>query len=403
MVSRALFHCFEQADIQWCVLRHHQKRTDLLVDRASADQIRPFLMQLGFAPLSSSEPGVHSLWMRYSASSHRWVTLAVVTELAFGSNAHFPTPVADACLQRRWRVGHVWMPNLDDRFWIYLLDTLLGPANWELTAIQVGVYEAETEGPLARFVDSLCPAGWNTQRVLDCVREGDRAALEQFSAGLSANWYQYARTSLWKQSILSRIRRISAGLPHIQRSLNIAVLGPDGAGKSTLVDAIQEAFCVPVSTFYMGLNEDRVPLVRRIPVRGLHHPIFLMTLWARYLAARYQQARGRLVIFDRYTYDAMLPGPHSMSLFMRLTRWARAHALPAPDMVVILDVPGAVMFARKGEHDPIHLEEERQAFLGLQKRLTRLEIVDASQSVDSLQADVMNRIWRRALALGRRL
>jgi thymidylate kinase len=403
MVSRATFHYFEQAGIQWCALRQRQSRTDILVDRADAQRIRPLLMQMGFAPLASSEPGVHSLWLRYSVSGNTWVTLAVQTDLAFGLQAHFPAPLADACLQRRWRVGAMWMPNLDDRFWIRLLDTLLGPPGWELYAIQAGVYEAETDGPFARFVDGLCPAGWDSARVLANVRDGDRAALEAFGASLAARWHQATRTTLWRRSVTDRVRQFAAGLPTNRRSLNIAVLGPDGAGKSTLVDGLRQAFCAPVSTFYMGLNEDRVPLVRRIPVRGLHHPIFLMTLWTRYLVARVQQARGRLVIFDRYTYDALLPESRPMSGFMRLTRWARAHALPAPDMVVVLDVPGAVMFARKGEHDPVHLEAERQAFLGLQHQLARLEIVDASQSVDSLQADVMDRIWRRALTLGRKL
>ncbi len=125
----------------------------------------------------------------------------------------------------------------------------------------------------------------------------------------------------------------------------------------------------------------------------------LLTIWGRYLNARYDQARGRLVIFDRYTYDALLTPSEGLTRFSRLSRWVRAHACPPPDLAVLLDVPGDVMYQRKGEHSPAHLEAERQRFLALRERIPRMVVVDATRAAETVRADVIEQIQRRYAGL----
>jgi thymidylate kinase len=101
-------------------------------------------------------------------------------------------------------------------------------------------------------------------------------------------------------------------------------------------------------------------------------------------------------VFDRYTYDALLPLPPTGSLRWLKVAYFRvlAYIAPRPDLVLVLDAPGAVAFLRKAESTPDRLEEERRVFLRLVERLGA-QTVDASRPLDAVCADVTATIWRR--------
>ena len=94
-------------------------------------------------------------------------------------------------------------------------------------------------------------------------------------------------------------------------------------------------------------------------------------VWWRVACGAVHVARGRVVVFDRYTYDALLPITGSWRALKRPYFWVLAHLAPRPDLVLVLDLPGEVAFARKGEFTPEGLEAVRQGFLALVPRLGR--------------------------------
>ena len=53
----------------------------------------------------------------------------------------------------------------------------------------------------------------------------------------------------------------------------------------------------------------------------------------------------------------------------RIGRRLSLHLCPAPDLVLLLDAPGEVMYQRKREYDPHTLEGWRSQFLSLASRL----------------------------------
>ena len=63
------------------------------------------------------------------------------------------------------------------------------------------------------------------------------------------------------------------------------------------------------------------------------------------------------MIVDRHTYDELLPPRQHLSRFKQWRRWLLAHACLAPDLVLLLDAPGDVLFARKGEYNGAVMEE----------------------------------------------
>jgi thymidylate kinase len=180
--------------------------------------------------------------------------------------------------------------------------------------------------------------------------------------------------------------------------LSIALIGPDGAGKSTLATRIQSSFIFPSRLIYMGLTGGLLRYIDRLHVPGLVRVARLLVIWSRYLLAQYHQARGRLVVFDRYIYDAMVPHPERLNWLRRASRWLDGRACPGPDLVLVLDAPGETMYGRKAEYTPEMLEEWRRAFLALQQRVPRVQIVDTARDKDAVRIDVVDRIWQLYVA-----
>lgn len=178
------------------------------------------------------------------------------------------------------------------------------------------------------------------------------------------------------------------------RGLSVALLGPDGVGKSTLVAGLAAASRLPVRTVYMGMwqGADRPGRTRLHAIAAIVARPF--RVWARVARAAVYVARGHLVLFDRYTYDALLPITGSLRWLKRPYFWVLAHLAPRPDLVLVLDLPGEVAFARKGEFSPDGLEAVRQGFLALAPRIGA-QVVDASASPEQVRDDVAERIRRR--------
>jgi thymidylate kinase len=110
--------------------------------------------------------------------------------------------------------------------------------------------------------------------------------------------------------------------------------------------------------------------------------------------ARYQQTRGRLVIFDRYPYDALLPARTRLSRRGAARRWLLGHSLPPPDLTVVLDVPATVLHARKSEQAVATLARERLAYVRLARTLRRAVVVDATGPADQVRRTVTALIWQ---------
>ena len=134
---------------------------------------------------------------------------------------------------------------------------------------------------------------------------------------------------------------------------------------------------------------------RHVP--GLSAIVGIALQWRRWLAAAWDRARGRVVIFDRYTEDAWLPSTRR-GRRARIGRRLRSMlACPRPDLLVVLDAPASVMFARKGEHDPTTLDVERRRYLALSGRPNVL-VVDAARPAADVTADILEALWDRMRA-----
>jgi ADP-heptose:LPS heptosyltransferase/O-antigen/teichoic acid export membrane protein/thymidylate kinase len=410
----AVFTAFRQEGIRWCVLRGEaalarpSDDVDLLVAPGEMPRVRALLEAHQFASLPTWGRGSHAFFVGYHPPTETWITLDIVTELTYGPYLNLRAHAATGCLARRRTSGSLAVLAPDDAFWTLILHCLLDKgvvAPHRAARLRELVGAARTDGPLARLVAVACPSGWDTARLIECVRLGDWEHLAQVAPMLAAQWRSREPIRARGRAVMNHaLQLLEIALVHLRRpAVSVALLGPDGAGKSTLAAEIQHSFYFPVRSVYMGLwssgrarTGSAVMLHfpgMRLAGRGLEIGARLPRAWWQYLVGRVHQLAGRVVIFDRYVYDALIAAHQSSGLLKRLYMWLLGHSCPAPDLVLLLDVPGDVMFARKGENGPDVLEAQRQCLLALRDRIPHVEVVDATREDRLVRADVVGRIW----------
>ena len=217
----------------------------------------------------------------------------------------------------------------------------------------------------------------------------------------------------------------------------VALIGPDGAGKTTIGQMLEHALPLPVKYMYMGVNLEasnymlpttrlarkikrlrgtlpdcggpRDPSApterpRSLPRRVLREIKCWISLanrvaeeWFRQAVVWYFKLRRNIVVFDRHyyadyhAYDIEQSGRRP-PLTRRLHGWLLAHLYPRPDLVIYLDAPPEVLLARKGEGTLALLERRRQDYLSICRGLENSAVVDANRPVGDVAGDVEQQI-----------
>ena len=216
---------------------------------------------------------------------------------------------------------------------------------------------------------------------------------------------------------------------------SIALIGPDGAGKTTITRMLESSSLLPFKYLYMGINLEAsnvaLPTSRLIEYlkqsrnrrSGVSRPRGksvhdrsnpkrkpmgklwalarlvnrLADEWYRQLISWSYQLQGYLVLYDRhFLFDFAIDSidNENQSLSKRVHRWCLTHFYPRPDLVIYLDAPAEVLFARKGEWTPQYLEHRRQAFIQQGKQTPNFVQIDVSQPLDIVHAEVLGHIMR---------
>jgi hypothetical protein len=401
----AFFGELDRSGAAWCLLRGEDDLArpsgdvDLLVARDDLPRVRGVLERLGFVPLPAWGYAPHAFFLAYEPFDDDWIKLDLVTALAFGPYFALESGAAAESLIRRVRVDGVNTLAPVDAFWALFLHCLLDEGTFppgHRERLQKLASAARGGGPLERAFAAACPPGWSSARAVESVERGDWGALVGIRAATFAAWRRRQPFAAWRKTVTNagqrRLGRLLRALR--RRGLGVALVAPDGAGKSTLAAGLGESFYFPVRSIYMGLYQRGGKRGHGRWVPGLGLTGRLVTQWSRWLGARYHQARGRLVVFDRYAYDALLPPRRPTSRRGRVRRWLLGHACPRPDLVVMLDAPGQVLYERKGELSPAVLEAERMRYLELRRLLPEIVVIDATQEPNQVRRELVSLIWQ---------
>lgn len=405
---RSAFKGMEQADIDYCMIRDHDRldqltnggEIDLLVRKRYLGQLSQLLRRLGFVKLPGMGHEPHHFFVGYDQIADCWLKLDIITDIRFGEPIKtLPTTLANNCLRNRQRNGLVFAPSPEDELVMLLLHCVLDKGHFapaRRQRLQILRHQITEENYISNLLESFWLPSTTWAQIAAKIDAEDWTILLSKRQEVTAHLASQNRVTVASHWFRDRLLRKLNSWVYARRprSLVVALLAPDGAGKSTLAANIQNSFYFPVRSIYMGLYQKRTKSLGLWGLPGLSFVRRVSKQWQRYLIARYHQSRGRLVICDRYAYDALLQSPNKLSRLKQARRWLLAHTCPAPDLILLLDAPGDVLYARKGEHNPTFLEQQRQAYLKLQSYLPQMVVLDGTCDAEHLQQRVTSLIWR---------
>ena len=127
--------------------------------------------------------------------------------------------------------------------------------------------------------------------------------------------------------------------------------------------------------------------------------VWVLEEWLRQCVAWGYTRAGYLVVFDRHFladhyHSDVAPRPESRGAVRALHGWMLKNAYPKPDLVLCLDAPGSVLFARKPESSVQSLEDRRQEYLRLDGAVPAFEVIDADRPLDEVFTEVVDAIRR---------
>ncbi len=220
----------------------------------------------------------------------------------------------------------------------------------------------------------------------------------------------------------------------------VALVGGDGAGKTTVAKHLQQSLQLPIKYVYMGssmrsgnvaLPTTRLVLFLKrrsyknrtsesdtmrfedLPAKDFeysqakHGPLWtcarlmnrLAEAWFRQAVAFKYKMQGYVVIFDRHCFFDSAPDINNSDVedqqwLDQGYHWIMSHWYPRPDLAILLDAPGELLYERKREASPEYLNRQRRAFIEQGKKLRNFVRVDATRPLDQVlvevEQDIMN-------------
>jgi len=300
-----------------------------------------------------------------------------------------------------------FVPAPHVQFIYYLLKKIdkqeLKGAHGEFLSSRWAMDEKGARGQVCRFwpstdanmlINAAASNDWSEVRV---ALPGLRRALHR-SAPMSFTWIV--------RELGRRVLRVLQ-----PTGMTVAVLGPDGSGKSAAIGrALEDLAPVFRHTHYLHLRPrlvggraaggGAVNFPHALPVRGAVASFaklayFLFDYIAGYAIQVWPlRRRSALVAFDRYFHDVLIdPERYRYGGPMRLARWA-AKLVPQPDLWILLDAPAPVLQARKQEVPEDETERQRRAYLEFFGPTWNAAVVNAAQDLPQVAQDVESAILR---------
>jgi thymidylate kinase len=404
----SLFEELDRHSVRYCVLHSyeglpHELRSDLdmAIDPADTPKLNVVfqaLLERGYTPLqkityAAGRGGSHYFifgWLE--TGSFRTAAIDFTGEHREGGAILMR---GEDLVRGRDRRNGFWIPDPSVEFQYLIGKKLMkgevGPRQTEALAAlvrRIGRSAAEESA------SHLVGASWKASLVDACLNGSLEAQIRCFR--------RRARHEFWKRRPFDKVRYMATECPRwIDRVLHptglvVAVFGPDGAGKSSLIEALTERVggCFRQRrTFHwrphLLFNRKSIQDVTRPHDQSLLSPVnSAMHVMAHaldfvlgYLVTVFPlRIRSGLALFDRYFDDVLVDpkryrygGPEWLPAALR-------RLIPKPDLLLVLEAPVDVIRGRKQELPPEEVAAQTRAYRNLARQSKSARLINASGS-----------------------
>lgn len=384
---RTLFRLLDESEVRYCVLHSWFSLPEKLpsdldlavhpLDRMRLPAVFEALGQRGYAPIQwrnyvTNGHGFYFIWRTDSSVST--ATLDIIFEHRRGG---LILAAGDELVRGRMRHGPFWVSSPKVEF-AYLLAKKIwkragSPSQFLRLAHlvqQLGAVEAE------RIAAEFLPRSWKTRVVEICATGTIETELDDLHRDLWHNGVS-RRPLRMIRHLTDECRR---GVRRIIQPTGIlvSVLGPDGVGKSTLIEGLPDAFGASFlrrrvfhwrpEAFSRRRNNRSVTdphgqVPRGTLISMAYLAAFFVDSWIGYLIrVRPLLAGSGLVQFDRYFHDVLVDpqryrygGPKWFAALL-------CRLLPEPDLVILLDAEEDLILERKTELTRAEIQHQRELY-----------------------------------------
>ncbi|CAH6903042.1 putative Thymidylate_kin domain-containing protein [Vibrio chagasii] len=178
----------------------------------------------------------------------------------------------------------------------------------------------------------------------------------------------------------------------MKKGLIVAMVGVDGAGKSTVIESIKRNSFYSVTgikSFYMGGKDFWIPGLNTFRSKNKYVNLFINSMKSidrqlRVLPAIFYRNRGYLVLWDRYFYDDEIDAINRINRgsYSKFQQLFKPKVRLLPDLAIYLNVSPEVAHSRKVEYSFDDMLDINQRYREYMENRQECKFIAADESAN---------------------